>query len=240
MKPVVIIPARLESSRLPRKLLLDKTGKPLIIHTVEAAKKYFKTYVTTDNQEIYNTVQNNSEAPVIITGDAKSGTDRVRKAIHFLDQIKSFPQYDIIVNWQADEPELDGQHVEDALREFDDGEIDIVTLACPITRADLLSPDVVKVVVDHQGLAMYFSRSPIPYNTTDNALKHLGIYVFRHQILSSLGTLDETRYPSENLEQIQWLESNLIIKVKVIPSSANGINTIEDYEQFTKRNVEIR
>lgn len=238
MKPVVIIPARLKSNRLPRKLLLDDTGKPLIIHTIEAAAAHFKTYVTTDSQEIYNAVQNHSEAPIIITGDARSGTDRVRKAVHFIDQFHPLPPYDIVINWQADEPELDGWQVLHSLNEFNNNEIDIITLACPITPDEVESPDVVKVVIDHQGMAMYFSRSPIPYGS-NNALKHLGVYAFRHPILASLNTLDDTIYPSENLEQIQWLEANLVIKVRVIPPSPNGINTIKDYKQFANRNVKI-
>lgn len=239
MKPVVIIPARLESSRLPRKLLLDKTGKPLLIHTVEAAQKYFKTYITTDSQEIYDSVQKISDTPIIITGGARTGTDRVRKAIHFLDQFNAFPSYDIVINWQADEPELDGSHVVDAISEFNNSEVDIVTLACPILPHETTSPDVVKVVVDHQGMAMYFSRSHIPYGSTEKALKHIGIYAFRYPILTSLSTLDDTSYPSENLEQIQWLESSLTIKVKIIPTSTNGINTAKDYEEFVERNVKI-
>ena len=235
MKTAVIIPARLESRRLPQKLLLDATGQTLIEHTVQTAKKHFETIVATDSAEIFNIIHEKfTDVPCVITSESKSGTDRVRRAIQFLGRFSALPLYDVVVNWQADESEVDGQYVARAVREFHDHEADIITLAAPATPAEVLSPDVVKVVVDHQGMAMYFSRSPIPYNATQT-LKHIGIYIFRYNILTALNTLDDTAYPSEKLEQIQWLESGIRIKVCMFPIKHAGINTIEEYQGFTQR-----
>ena len=206
MKAVVIIPAQQASSGV-------------ITSTVAAAKQHFETIVTTDDSDIYSIVKEyNEDTPcVMITGVCNSGTERVRRAVQYLERFSFKPNWDIIINWQANEWECDGQYIINALREFKSHEADIITLAVPATPSGITSPDIVKVVIDHQNMAMYFSRSPIPYNG-EQALKHIGIYAFRHDILAVLGTLDDTAYPSEKLEQVQWLESGLKIKVCVVPS----------------------
>jgi 3-deoxy-manno-octulosonate cytidylyltransferase (CMP-KDO synthetase) len=222
----VIIPARLESTRLPGKLLLDDTGKPLIAHTVEAAKKKFRNVlVATSNELIAAAVDD--LVPVYITGTCYSGTERVREACKILAG-------DIIINWQADEPELDAQYVEDLVSACtESNEIDVATLAAPATAAECASPDVVKVVVDHDGNAMYFSRSPIPYE--GQALKHMGVYAFRRESLLATSTMDPSNYPTERLEQLQWLESGMKIRVCVRPVSYAGIDTYDEYNAFVER-----
>jgi 3-deoxy-manno-octulosonate cytidylyltransferase (CMP-KDO synthetase) len=127
----------------------------------------------------------------------------------------------------------------DAVAEFVFSDIDIITFAAPISLTELASPNVVKVVKNHQGQAMYFSRSPIPYGETEQALKHIGIYAFRRDILISLNTLDDTLYPSEKLEQIQWVESGLRVMVYACPcpTSHVGISTPEQYQEFIVRHA---
>lgn len=233
MTAVVIIPARLASTRLPNKLLLDETGKPLILHTIEAASQLFNVVVATQDQEIYDVVKDH--ARVIMTGDCKSGTERVRASLS--DDFVA--ENDIVINWQADEPELDSQHVLAlAVMMADDPEIDVATLAAPATKEEYLSPDVVKTVLDHKYFAMYFSRCSIPFGDPTNALKHIGIYAFRRKSLTNW-ILRGTTYPSESLEQLQWLQEGLKIKVCVRPVAYAGIDTRQEYDAFVKRNVQI-
>ena len=235
MRIIAVIPARLTPTS---QLLSEDTGKPLIAHTVAASKKHFETIVTTDSPEIYNAVRENcTNAPVVITGTCPTGTDRVRRAVHFMEQFSVLQHYDIVINWQANFPELDGGYVAAAIKEFDKEEIDIVTIAAPATPDELTSAHVTKVVTDHQGMAMYFSRSPIPHNGAEQALKHIGVYAFRQNILASLGTLDDSSYPSEQLEQIQWLEAGLRIMVCVCPVEHAGISTPEQYRKFVERHA---
>lgn len=235
MRVIAVIPARLTPTS---QLLLDETGKPLIAHTVAASQKYFETIVTTDSPEIYNAVRENCiNAPIVITGTCQTGTDRVRRAIHFMEQFSVLRHYDVVINWQANLPELNGEYIATAIKEFDKQEIDIITLAAPATANELTSTHIAKVVTDHQNMAMYFSRSPIPYNGVGQALKHIGVYAFRQDILATLGTLDDSAYPSEQLEQIQWLEAGLRMMVCVYPIEHAGISTPEQYREFVARNV---
>lgn len=237
MKTVAVIPARLESSRLPNKALLDGTGRPLIMHTVEAAREYFDTIVATDSQDIYEAVRDSSDVPVVITGKCHSGSDRARQAIQFLEQLHRVRQYETIINWQADEPELSGRYVQEATKKLEDKEADIITLAAPIQPDKFYSPDTVKVVIDRHNMAMYFSRAPIPYEGPHRGLHHVGVYIFRYEILGSMGTIDDTVYKTEKLEQLKWLESGLRVKVHTIPEAPESINTSEDYRRFVSRNA---
>lgn len=227
MNSVVIIPARLESIRLPNKLLLDETGKPLILYTIDAAKKYFgNVIIATEDREIYEACQN--YADVRLTGKHNSGTARIAA-------LASKNNWDIIINWQGDEPELDGQYVQDMLVDFDDPNIDIVTLAALASPEEYNSPDVVKVVVTHENMAMYFSRCPIPHNGQSIALKHIGIYAFRREFLLAFPSLEEDQYSCERLEQLNWLQSGFRIKVCIRHIETAGIDTAEEYKAFVKR-----
>ena len=231
MKSIVVIPARLASTRLPNKLLLDKTGKPLLIHTIEEAKRYFDVVVATQDQEIHDVV--GDHARVIMTGQCSSGTERVYETC--LDELSD---YDIIINWQADEPELDGQYVLDMAEMVACyPKIDIVTLFAPATKEEYLSPSVVKAVLDHGSFAMYFSRCSIPYNGPQHALKHIGIYAFRREALLATAMLGHTTYPTESLEQLQWLQAGLRMKACVRSIAYAGIDTQEEYDAFVKRHV---
>ena len=231
MKSIVVIPARLASTRLPNKLLLNKTGKPLLVHTIEEAKKCFEVVVATQDQEIYDIAKDYTH--VIMTGQCSSGTERVFEVC--LNE--SMSDYDIIINWQADEPELDSQYVLDMTEMAYYQDADIVTLLAPATEEEYLSSNVVKAVLDHRSFAMYFSRCPIPYDGLQHALKHIGIYVFRREALLVTATLDHTTYPTESLEQLQWLQAGLTMKACIRSVTYAGIDTQEEYDLFVKRHV---
>jgi 3-deoxy-manno-octulosonate cytidylyltransferase (CMP-KDO synthetase) len=236
MSNYIVIPARLESTRLPRKLMLDETGQPLILHTVQNAmqsKLAAKIFVATDSNEIADVINdlNYDKVTVIITGHCDTGTERVSVACEHLDEI------DIVVNWQGDEPDINFNYVDDLFRELD-GNIDhsVITLASPATQEEMISPSVVKVVTDNIGNAMYFSRCPIPYGSHNarisGNLKHIGVYAYRVGFLQSIVCMPESTYVSERLEQLQWLENQHSIKVLIKHINAVGIDTIEEYQKF--------
>ena len=212
MKIIVIIPAMDSASEV----LLDELDRPLIVRTIEAAQKYFETIVATDSADIYTAIKKHSEdIQCYMVDHCNTETELARKVLQFINNISAYPTYDIVINWPTTESELNGQHLLDVLPQFTNNEIDVLTLAVPATIEQYHSPDVVKVVTDHNDFAMYFSRSPIPYAGEDTAYRHVGVYAFRYNILSLLGTLDDTAYLSERLEQLQWLETGIKIKVCV-------------------------
>lgn len=242
MKAVAIIPARYASSRLPGKPLLAETGKYLIQHVYEQAGRARSTsevIVATDDQRIFDAVRSFGGNAVMTRADHPSGTDRVAEVAAGLDA-------DIIVNVQGDEPELEPASIDKlvALMEAN-ANIPIGTLACPFARGgDPADPNVVKVVVDARGRAIYFSRSLIPY-PRDQAgriddprrwLLHLGIYAYRRAFLLQLAKLPPTPLEqSEKLEQLRVLEYGHPMIVGIVERAAIGIDTFEDYAAFVRR-----
>jgi 3-deoxy-manno-octulosonate cytidylyltransferase (CMP-KDO synthetase) len=241
----VIIPARLASTRLPRKLLLDETGKPLIQHTYEAALRATRpatVWVATDHEDIYRAVARFGGRAVMTDPAAASGTDRVAEAA------REVPECDIIVNVQGDEPELRGTSIDRAIELLiSDPHAVMSTLATPIrSREQLLDPACVKVVFDEQQRALYFSRAPIPYaRDWDDALleadpplfyQHIGLYAYRRRFLKRLADMPRCRLESvENLEQLRVLAAGHPILVGVVDEPTRGIDTPEDYRQFVTR-----
>jgi 3-deoxy-manno-octulosonate cytidylyltransferase (CMP-KDO synthetase) len=227
MKVAVVIPARVESARLPRKLLLAETGKPLIAHTAEAAKRCFdEVVVATEDIDIVNATP--PEIMTTLTGHCKTGTERVMKVALASD-------WDIVVNWQGDEPELDGQHARRLCEVLQASSCDIGTLVTPATKEEYLSPNTVKAVVDRLGHVMYFSREAIPHDGQIRALKHIGLYAFKREFVLAYPGLYETQYPSEKLEQLQWIESGFKIQSLLCPQMPGGIDTAEEYQEFVRR-----
>jgi 3-deoxy-manno-octulosonate cytidylyltransferase (CMP-KDO synthetase) len=241
----IVIPARLASTRLPRKLLLRETGKSLIQHTYEAAlraKRPGAVYVATDHQEIKQEVESIGGRVIMTSPDLASGTERVAQAA------RQLPEADIIVNVQGDEPELAGQAIDQLIDLLDSRQdISLATLATPIRdRAQLQDPACVKVVFDHQQRALYFSRSPIPYpRDWNDALlsaeppifyQHMGIYAYRREVLMRLTELAKSRLEQvEKLEQLRFLEAGYAILVGVVEEHTSGIDTWADYQAFVRR-----
>lgn len=246
MKIVGIIPARLQSTRLPRKLLLNATGKPLIQYVWETAcqcPEFHDVVIATDSEEIVNVVTSFG-GRAEMTGEHSSGTDRIAELTR-----RSFPDADIIVNLQGDEPELDAKVVASLVRELQNSNSQMATVAAPITSPDVVrDPSCVKVVTDVNGRAMYFSRSPIPFSRDQAAetffrdgepspwLLHVGLYAYRRDFLLKLTTLPPSPLEQmEKLEQLRALQSGASIAVSVVNHAAAGIDTPEDYAAFVQR-----
>jgi 3-deoxy-manno-octulosonate cytidylyltransferase (CMP-KDO synthetase) len=242
----IVIPARLASTRLPRKLLLAETGKPLIQHTYEAALRATLpdgVCVATDHEEIYRAVQSFGGQVVMTDPNAASGTDRVAEVARAMADVAVF------VNVQGDEPELAGESIDLVIRLLEEHpEAAMATLATPIRRrAQFEDPACVKVVFDAQHRAMYFSRSPIPHprTWTDDLLQanpphfhqHVGLYAYRRDFLLRLAQMPESPLEKlEKLEQLRALQAGYPIMVGVVDEPTFGIDTPEDYRAFVEKN----
>ncbi len=241
----IVIPARLASTRLPRKLLLRETGQPLIQHTYESALRANRPVgicVAADHPELAQTVRSFGGKVVLTDPQAASGTDRVAEVA------RAMPNIDIFVNVQGDEPEISGDAIDLAIGMLERNPDAVMsTLATPIrSREQLEDPACVKVVCDRRGTALYFSRSPIPHaRQWDDALltaapphflQHVGLYAYRRTFLLQLAELAPSPLEQvENLEQLRVLSAGHKILVSVIDEPTAGIDTISDYRAFVSR-----
>ena len=245
MKVSGIIPARLHSTRLPRKLLLSETGRPLIQYTWEAACRaatLSEVIIAADDSEIVEVVQRFG-GRCEMTGEHPSGTDRIAEVVR-----RSCANSDLIVNVQGDEPEIDPASI-DLLVELmaANPSASMATLCTPITsREQLDDPSCVKVVCGSAGQALYFSRCPIPFcrdRNPDELLVsdspwrlHLGVYAYRREFLLRLTTLPPSKLERlEKLEQLRVLEAGETIVVGEVAHRSVGIDTPEDYARFVAR-----
>ncbi len=241
----IVIPARLASTRLPRKLLLSETGQPLIQHTYESAllaNRPVGICVAADHPELAQSVRDFGGKVVMTDPQAASGTDRVAEVA------RAMPNIDIFVNVQGDEPEISGDAIDLAIGMLERNPDAVMsTLATPIrSRKQLEDPACVKVVCDRHGTALYFSRSPIPHaRQWDDALlaaepphflQHVGLYAYRRTFLLQLAELAPSPLEQvENLEQLRVLSAGHKILVSVIDEPTVGIDTISDYRAFVSR-----
>jgi len=241
----IVIPARLASTRLPRKLLLRETGKPLVQHTYEAAQWATRPAgicVACDHREIYDVVQSFGGHAVMTDPDAACGTDRVAEVA------RDMPEIDIFVNVQGDEPEIAGSSIDLAIRLLEENPDAVMsTLATPIrSRAQLEDPACVKVVFDSRRRALYFSRSPIPHarEWNDGLLEadpphfyqHVGLYAYRRDFLLRLAQMPQAPLEKlEKLEQLRVLHAGYAILVGVVDEPTFGIDTPADYQAFVEK-----
>lgn len=247
----VVIPARYASTRLPRKMLLRETGKTLLQHTYEAAsaaRHPAGVLVATDHAEIAAEVERFRGEFVMTSPDCASGTDRVAEVA------RKMPRADILVNVQGDEPEMSPENIDRVIQLLENNpSVGMATLATPISSPDQLhNPACVKVVFDHHGRALYFSRSPIPFvrdaeterddtattcfNNPPLFFQHLGIYAYRRRALLEVASLPpSTLEQAEKLEQLRTLQQGGTILVGVVHHSASGIDTPADYAAFVAR-----
>jgi 3-deoxy-manno-octulosonate cytidylyltransferase (CMP-KDO synthetase) len=230
----VIIPARYASTRFPGKPLVDIAGRTMIEHVYRraaAARGVSQVLVATDDERIASAVSAFGGRAVMTSPLHQSGTDRIAEVAR---ELKS----DLIVNAQGDEPLLEPEAIEQALAPMlADPSIMMGTLGSPLDQArDLSNPNVVKVLVDGHGFAIYFSRAAVPFrrHATElgNAvLKHVGIYVYRRAFLLALAGLPRTPLETaESLEQLRALEHGHRIKVAFTPHSSVSVDTPEDLE----------
>ncbi len=228
----VIIPARYGASRFPGKPLADLAGKPLVAHVVERARLargVDAVVVATDDERIAAAARL-AGAQAVLTGPAETGTDRVAQAARALS-----PRPDVIVNLQADEPLIEPAAIE-ALVAAVRGGAEMATLARPLEEGEGERPQVVKVVTDLSGDALYFSRAPIPYRRSGGgssvARAHLGIYAFTAAFLERFAVLPRGVLEREEaLEQLRVLEHGLKIRVVDTGYRGFGVDTPEDLER---------
>lgn len=240
-----IIPARFASSRLPGKPLADIGGKPMIQWVYEnTVKELNDVIVATDHPAIEQAVLGFGGRVMKTSPDHPSGTDRCAEVAQTLS--RSGEEYDVIINIQGDEPFIKKSHIRMLKEAFSDAETQIATLVNPIKdSSELLNPNAVKVVVNKHGFALYFSRSPVPYNrhvADDNwlsghtYLKHLGMYAYRSDVLGQITMLSPSPLEkTESLEQLRWLENGFGIRVLVTHDPSQGIDTPGDLEAARKK-----
>ncbi len=244
-RSTIVIPARLASTRLSRKLLLRETGKSVLQHTYESAsqaKLPSGICVAADGEEIASEVRSFGGNVQLSDPACASGTDRVAEVARGLTTA------DIVVNLQGDEPEISGHAIDLAVRLLQQNPTAVMsTLATPIrTQEQLLDPACVKVIFDQMGKAIYFSRAPIPFaRKWDDALlsaqpphyyQHIGLYAYRREFLLRLASLPRAGIELvENLEQLRVLDAGQTILVGVIDEPTIGIDTPEDYRAFVER-----
>lgn len=226
----VIIPARFGATRFPGKPLADLGGRPLIAHVVERAKKargVSVVAVATDDERIADAARA-AGAEAILTGEAATGTDRVAVAAKRLA-----PAPDLVVNLQGDEPLIEPEAIETLLEAMKASGAEMGTLARPLEDGELERTQVVKVVTDLQGNALYFSRAPIPHRraggASPRARAHVGIYAFTSACLHRFAALPPTPLEQEeSLEQLRALEHGIRIRVADTAYRGFGIDTPED------------
>lgn len=236
MKVVGIIPARFASTRLPGKPLAEIAGKPMIQHVWERASRVrgmTEVIVATDNDAVFAAVQRFGGQVRLTSARHRTGTDRLAEVARTLDA-------DVIVNIQGDEPLLDPEEVENLVAPFRQrDDLVMTTLATPIqVPEDVEDPNVVKVVRDREGFALYFSRLPIPYyrdGGSGERLKHIGTYAYRRDFLLTYAALPRTPLEiAEQLEQLRALEHGYRILVVLTEQDSVGVDTPADLERVRK------
>ena len=238
MSVLVVIPARYASSRLPGKPLVSLVGKPMIQHVWERASRatgVSRVLVATDDDRILQAVRQFGGEAVMTRPDHRSGTGRVA-------EVAAHSKEEIVINVQGDEPLIDPAAIAALLDSFLDEEVSLATLCTPIReQRDIMDPNIVKVVLDFQGDALYFSRAPIPWIRGDGRpgaprhLKHIGLYAFRRETLLEFLTLPPGELEElEQLEQLRWLENGYRIRVVETDYDSVSVDVPDDVPRVEK------
>ena len=228
MRAVAVIPARLASTRMPRKMLREIGGKPLVGWVYEAVRSsplLDEVIIATDSEEIVSVCRSHGWKVQMTSADHRSGTERVHEISQSVDA-------DIYLNVQGDEPLTRTEHIAGLIELMRDPGVQVGTLKTRAAAADIDNPSAVKVVTDSVGRALYFSRATIPYDR-DGAgpayFKHLGFYAYRKPALDRFVALSEsTLERSERLEQLRFLENGIPIHVVETSHDTIGVDTEED------------
>ena len=228
MNAIAVIPARLASSRLPRKMLRKLAGEPLLAHVHRAVCSSLlldDVIIATDSEEIMRLCQERGWKARMTSSAHRSGTERVH-------EISGSIAADIYLNVQGDEPLTQPEHIAALIDIMKDPEVQVGTLKTPATESDIHSPSTVKVVSERGGRALYFSRATIPYDRDGTAppyFKHLGFYAYRKPALDRFVALPESSLErSERLEQLRFLENGIPIQVAETSYDSVGVDTEED------------
>jgi len=231
MKAIAVIPARLASTRLPRKALREIAGKPMIGVVYEAVRSsplLADVIIATDSEEIIQVCRARGWKAEITSSSHRSGTERVH-------EISCRVASDVYINVQGDEPLTRPEHIATLLQVMENPAAQVGTLMTPAAEVDIPNPNAVKVVSDLSGRALYFSRATIPYDR-DAArpayFKHLGLYAYRKNSLDRFVTLPESALEkTERLEQLRFLENGIPIYVGQTPHDSVGVDTEEDLQR---------
>jgi 3-deoxy-manno-octulosonate cytidylyltransferase (CMP-KDO synthetase) len=226
---VAIIPARLASTRLPRKVLREIAGQQMIARVYEAAKQsplLRDVIIATDSEEVIQLAQSRGWKAQMTSDKHRSGTDRVYEVAQRI-------QADVYVNIQGDEPLARPEHLDALLQPMQDPKVMVSTIKTPCPPQDLDNPNAVKVVTDLNGRALYFSRSTIPFDRDKTGVvtyfKHLGFYAYRKAALDKFCNLPESKLEgAERLEQLRFLDNGIDIYVAETPFNTVGVDTEED------------
>jgi 3-deoxy-manno-octulosonate cytidylyltransferase (CMP-KDO synthetase) len=229
VKAIAIIPARLGSTRLPRKILREIAGRPMLTHVYEAARACAQlqdVIVATDSEEIAAVCRDNGWHYRMTSPEHRSGTDRVHEIVQTVEA-------DVYVNVQGDEPLARREHLDVLLELMASEDVEVGTLKTPCSAEDVNNPNAVKVVSALDGRALYFSRATIPFDR-DRAgavgyFKHLGFYAYRKAALDAFCTWPESELEkNERLEQLRFLDHGIAIHVAETPFDTVGVDTEED------------
>jgi 3-deoxy-manno-octulosonate cytidylyltransferase (CMP-KDO synthetase) len=239
---IVVIPARYAATRLPGKPLVFLGGKPMIERVWERtrrAKKVSRVIIATDDQRIIQAAAAFGGEAVLTRSEHRSGTERVAEVAATMHSVEN----EIFVNVQGDEPLIEPEAIDTLIDAIESEEgVLVATLMVPIAKpADIMDPNIVKVVLDFDGHALYFSRAPIPWVRDRNApvhaqhMKHLGLYAFRRAALLDFPTLplgDLERI--EQLEQLRWMENGYKIRVAETAHDSVSVDVPEDVERVER------
>jgi 3-deoxy-manno-octulosonate cytidylyltransferase (CMP-KDO synthetase) len=234
MKAIGVIPARLASTRLPRKMLREIAGRPLVGIVYEAVRSsplLAEAIVATDSDEIMATCRKNGWDCRMTSSTHRSGTERVH-------EISNSVSADIYINVQGDEPLVRPEQIATLLHVMQNTEAQVGTLMTPAAEPDIHNPNAVKVVTDLSGRALYFSRATIPFDRDSGNpryFKHLGIYAYRKAGLDRFVQLPESPLEkSERLEQLRFLQNGIPIYVGETPHDSIGVDTEEDLQRVVQ------
>ena len=243
MKTICIIPARYASTRLPGKPLRLIAGMPMICRVFDRAARATRvdaTVVATDDQRIFDAVVDHGGQAVMTRADHSTGTDRLAEAVG------NFPDAELIVNVQGDEPLINPKLIDDLIALFDgDDQLNMATVAIELTEpSEINNPNNVKVVMDRNNYALYFSRAAIPFERNagkSRICKHIGIYAYRKQFLLEYAKMSPTPLEqSESLEQLRALENGHKIKVLLSNDRFIGVDTEEDLAEVNRIYEEVK
>jgi len=231
MKAIAVIPARLASTRLPRKMLREIAGKPLIgvvYEAVRSSELLADVIVATDSEEILGVCRERGWKALMTSSAHRSGTERVH-------EVSSREAADVYINVQGDEPLARPEQIATLLQVMQNPAAKVGTLMTPAAEVDIANPNAVKVVTDRNGCALYFSRATIPFDrdgTRPRYFKHLGLYAYRKSALDRFVILPESSLEkSERLEQLRFQENGIPIFVGETPHDSIGVDTEEDLQR---------
>jgi 3-deoxy-manno-octulosonate cytidylyltransferase (CMP-KDO synthetase) len=234
MRVIAVIPARLASTRLPRKMLREINGRPLALWVYEAVRSsplLDDVIIATDSDEILDVCRSHSCNARMTSDKHHSGTERVH-------EVSQSVQADVYINVQGDEPMIRADHISGLVNLMKDPEVPVGTLKTPAAQEDIVNPNAVKIVTDMNGRALYFSRSTVPYDRDGlrpKYFKHLGIYAYRKAALEKFVSLPESLLErAERLEQLRFLENGIPIYVAETPYDSVGVDTEDDLARVQK------